>query len=76
MPTRHPRLTIVIEQDLYETIKKLAKAKKVSMSYLVTQLIREALALKEDLLLSELSEKREKSCERERYLCHKGIWES
>ncbi len=53
MPTKHPRLCIVLDEELYERIKLLAKIKNTSMSSMVCELIREALELEEDLLLAK-----------------------
>ncbi len=53
MPTKHPRLCVVLDQELYERIKLLAKLKNTSMSSMVCKLIKEALETEEDLLLAK-----------------------
>ena len=52
MPTKHPRLCIVLDKQLYERIRLLARIKNMSMSSTVCALIKEALDLEEDLLLA------------------------
>ncbi len=82
MPTKHPRLCIVLDEKLYERIKLLAKIKNTSMSSMVCELIKEALDMEEDLLLAkhlknvEKSEKNDKeSLEEERGAQSKEKWE-
>ncbi|OAG28028.1 hypothetical protein [Thermodesulfatator autotrophicus] len=61
MPTKNPRLCIVLEEDVYQRIKKLAQVKGMSMSAVVGELINKALDLEEDLLLLKyLSQREEK----------------
>ncbi|WP_022854488.1 hypothetical protein [Thermodesulfatator atlanticus] len=50
MPTKHPRLCIVLEPELFNRVRKLAEIKGVSMSSMVCELLRESLEIEEDLL--------------------------
>ena len=63
MPTKHPRLCIVLDESLYERIKLLAKIKNTSMSSMVCELIKEALDMEEDLLLAKHLKKVEENSE-------------
>ncbi len=75
LPTKHPRLTIVLEQEVYDTIKQLANAKRVSMSNVVSDLLKIALELKEDLLISNLIDSRDDIEKEEDLICHEETWE-
>lgn len=59
MPTKHPRLNVVLDSDLYDLIEKISKQDDKSMSVVAKELIEEALERHEDLLLSEIAMKRE-----------------
>jgi len=61
MPTRNPRINVVLEEPLYATIERLAKRDKVSLSLKVRDLIIEALEVEEDIALSILAEERDKT---------------
>ena len=66
MPTKHPRLCIVLDKELYDRIKLLAKIKNTSMSSMVSELIREALDFEEDLLLAKHLKEVEKKEDQEK----------
>ncbi|MBI4056029.1 MAG: hypothetical protein HY399_00575 [Elusimicrobia bacterium] len=58
MPTKNPRLQVVLEKPLYTALASLAKRERVSMSLKARDLIREALENLEDLALVSIVEKR------------------
>ena len=59
MPTKNPRLNVVLDNELYEMIEKIAKQEGKSMSVVAKELMEDALEKHEDLLLSEMAMKRE-----------------
>ncbi len=59
MPTKNPRLNVVLDDELYEIIEKIAKQEGKSMSVVAKELMEDALEKHEDMLLSELAMKRE-----------------
>lgn len=59
MPTKNPRLNVVLDTELYEMVEKLSKQKDKSMSVVAKELIEDALEKHEDLTLSEMVMKRE-----------------
>ncbi len=59
MPTKHPRLNVVLDSELYEMVEKISKLEDKSMSVVAKELIEDALEKHEDLLLSEMAMKRE-----------------
>jgi metal-responsive CopG/Arc/MetJ family transcriptional regulator len=52
MPTKNPRINVVLEEPLYATIERLARRDKVSLSLKVRDLVKEALEIEEDIALS------------------------
>lgn len=59
MPTKNPRLNVVLDPELYELVEKISKQEDKSMSVVAKELIEDALEKHEDLLLSEIAMKRE-----------------
>ena len=59
MPTKKPRLNVVLDTELYELIEKIAKQEGKSMSVIAKELMEDALEKHEDMLLSEMAMKRE-----------------
>lgn len=74
MPTKNPRINVVLKMPLYKSIQHLAEKEGVSLSLKVRDLIQEALELEEDIALSELAEKREKTFSKARALKHSEVW--
>jgi predicted DNA-binding protein len=64
MPTKHPRLNVVLDETLYESLSNLAKQEDKSMSIVAKELIQEAIDKHEDLALSELAMNRERKSKR------------
>ena len=61
MPTKLPRLNIVLDSSTDEYLGKLAKKEGVSKSLKARDLIREALETYEDMYWSKLAEERLKT---------------
>lgn len=76
MPTKNPRVNVVLEKPLYESLRRLAAKERVSLSLKVRDLVREALEAEEDVALAEFAEKRERTFRRSRGLTHKQVWGS
>lgn len=74
MPTKNPRINVVLEKPLYDSIKKIASKEGVSVSLKARDLLRDALETHEDLILDEIASKREKTFNRDKALTHKEIW--
>ena len=74
MPTKNPRVNIVVEPLLYEVMNDLASREGVSMSTLARDLIREALELREDAALAVLASEREETFSRDTALSHEELW--
>jgi metal-responsive CopG/Arc/MetJ family transcriptional regulator len=74
MPTKNPRVNVVLEKPLYNTIEHLAKKEGVSMSLKMRDLVREALELEEDIALSRFAEERELTFSKAKALKHDEVW--
>jgi hypothetical protein len=75
MPTKNPRVNIVVEPPLYLAMQELAVYEGVSMSTVARDLIREAIDLREDVALAALADTRVKTFNRKEALTHKDVWE-
>ena len=74
MPTRLPRLNVVLEKHTFEAIERLAKDEKVSLSLMAKDLIKDALFVREDIFWAKEAELRLKSLDNKKALSHKDIW--
>lgn len=74
MPTKNPRINVVLENPLYERVKLLADQDGVSLSTKVRDILREALEIIEDLQLTGFAEVREASWKDQDALSHEEVW--
>ena len=74
MPTKNPRINVVLEKPLYDSIKRLAKKDGVSLSLKARDLVKEALEIQEDIDLSHFAEQRESSFRKTKALKHSEVW--
>lgn len=58
MPTDHPRINVVVEVPLYETIKNLAEKDEISLSKKCRDLLIDSLERNEDVRLEKVVESR------------------
>lgn len=72
MPTKNPRLNVVLDPELYELVEKISKQEDKSMSVVAKELIEDALEKHEDMLLSEIAMKRE--AKSKRTIPHDKAW--
>ncbi len=75
MPTKNPRINVVIERSLYSLVHEIAKKQGVSMSTVIRDLVKEGLESHEDIALAQLAESREKTFDKSKALKHKEVWE-
>lgn len=74
MPTKNPRINVVLEKPLYNTVEALAERDGVSLSLKVRDLVKEALEIEEDIGLAQVAETREKTFSRKKSLKHHEVW--
>ncbi|RME18498.1 MAG: ribbon-helix-helix protein, CopG family [Bdellovibrio sp.] len=73
MPTQKPRLNVVVTDEIYKIIEQLSIREGKSMSVIAKELLEDAIDKHEDLLLSELTQKREKTSKKT--IPHDKAWE-
>jgi len=74
MPTKNPRVNIVVEPMLYSVMRDLATSEGISMSTIARDLIREAIDLREDVALTAFADRRMKSFNRKTALSNEDVW--
>jgi predicted DNA-binding protein len=74
MPSKNPRINVVLNDKLYKNIQFLAETEGVSLSAKVKDLIKEALEVQEDLYLAAFAEEREKTWDKSTARTHDEIW--
>jgi predicted DNA-binding protein len=72
MPTKNPRLNVVLDSKLYELVERISKQEDKSMSIVAKELIEDALEKHEDLLLSQIAMKRE--AKSKKIIPHNKAW--
>lgn len=74
MPATNPRVNVVLEEPVYEGLRRWAKRDGVSLSLKVRDLVKEALEAEEDRALARLAETRERTLDKKKTLSHTQIW--
>jgi uncharacterized protein YwlG (UPF0340 family) len=74
MPSKNPRINIVVDPPVYEQIEQLAERRGVSLSMVARDLIREALVMEEDVALARLAGEREATLREDTALSHAEVW--
>jgi hypothetical protein len=74
MPTKNPRVNIVVEPPLYRVMQDIATSEGVSLSTIARDLIREAIGLREDVALADFADARMKTLDRKKALSHDDVW--
>ena len=76
MTTKQPRLNVVLEPSIYETLYKMSKKEGLSMSLVARDLLREALTIHEDAFWAKSATEREKSLSKKKPVRHRDVWSS
>ena len=76
MPAKNPRVNVVLEKPLYDSVRRLAAKEEISLSLKIRDLVKDALQAQEDVVLTAVAEERENSFRRRRGLSHKQVWGS
>ena len=74
MPSKNPRINIVVDPPVYEQIEQLAERRGISLSMAARDLIRDALVMEEDMALAELAGDREETYREDAALSHEEVW--
>lgn len=73
MPTAKKRINLTVEDDIFESLNKIAKKEKTSVASISNLLLEKALDLQEDFYFSRVSESR--LSKKKKRLSHKDIWD-
>lgn len=76
MPTKNPRINVVLEEELYGAISELADRNGMSVSTTARGLLKEAMEFHEDSLLAEMADARRKNLGKRKLLSHAEVWGS
>ena len=74
MPTTNPRVNVVLEEPVYEGLRRWAKREGVSLSLKVRDLVKDALEAEENRSLADLVKNREQTFERSKAKTHSQTW--
>jgi hypothetical protein len=74
MPSKNPRVNVVLDDHLFRNVQLLAEREGVSISTKVRDLVREALEIQEDLDLGSFAETRERTFKKSSALSHEETW--
>lgn len=72
MPTKNPRLNVVLTKTILQMLSEIAKNEDKSLSIIAQELIVEALDRHEDMLLSGMAMRREENCKK--IISHNKAW--
>jgi plasmid stability protein len=74
MPTKNPRVNIVLDPLLYSALGRMAQRDGISMSLEARDLIKEALEAKEDIYWDIVAADRKRTYSAKKAQSHKDIW--
>ena len=74
MPSKNPRINVVLDTHLFKNVRFLAEKDGVSLSTKVRDLLKEAMEIQEDIVLSSFAEARESSYEEQSAFTHENTW--
>jgi alkyl hydroperoxide reductase subunit AhpF len=74
MPAQNPRIDVFMNNLIYQDVRLSAEKDNVSLSAKVRDLLKEAMEIQEDIVLSGFAEKREKSWNDSKALSHDDVW--
>lgn len=74
MPTKNPRINVVLDPEIYTILNKLAQNQGISLSLFSRDLIKEALEIREDIHWQKQAQKRETTLSHRKTLSHKDVW--
>ena len=75
MPTKNPRINVVVDRELFEVLKALAEERGESISSVVRRYVELGLSLVEDIGLAKIGEERLRTLRKEKILTHEEVWD-
>lgn len=74
MPTKNPRINVILEKGLYNAVADMAEQEGISKSMAIRDLVKEAMELREDVALAGIAEERENTFNPDNALSHDEVW--
>jgi hypothetical protein len=74
MPSKNPRINVVLEPPLFKNVQFLAEKDGVSLSTKVRDLLKDAMEIQEDICLADAAEKRENTLDAKEMVTHEDTW--
>ena len=74
MPTKNPRINVVLDKGLYNKVQMLAEKEGVSLSTKVRDLLKEATEIQEDIYLADFAFDRDRTWKESEVLSHDETW--
>ena len=75
MPATNPRVNVVLDEPVYQGLRRWARLEGVSLSLKVRDLVKEALDTEEDRALSRLADRRITTFDRKKAKTHRQTWD-
>ena len=75
MPTKNPRVNVVVDRELFELLKALAEERGESISSVVRRYVELGLSLAEDIGLAKIGEERLRTLKKGKTLTHEEVWD-
>lgn len=75
MPATNPRVNVVLDEPVYQGLRRWARREGVSLSLKVRDLVKEALDTEEDRALSRLADRRMATFDRKKAKTHRQTWD-
>lgn len=76
MPATNPRVNVVLDEPVYQGLRRWAKRDGVSLSLKVRDLVKDALEIEEDRALARLADQRSSTFDRKTAKTHAQTWET
>lgn len=74
MPTTNPRVNVVLDEPLYQGLRRWAERDGISLSLKVRDLVKDALDIEEDRGLVNIADRRMATLDRKTAKTHTQIW--
>lgn len=74
MPTKNPRVNVVLERPLYEALGRVARLEGTSLSTKARDLLKDALEMREDSGLASIAEQRARTLDKGAAMSHREVW--
>ncbi|TKB93516.1 MAG: antitoxin, RHH family protein [Nitrospira sp.] len=74
MPATNPRVNVVLDEPLYQGLRRWAKRDGISLSLKVRDLVKDALDIEEDRVLANIADGRMATFDRKAAKTHAEVW--